>query len=105
VRVHFRVSAQPQLAVQPPEVQMHRDPESGDWVGELDILNSGYGLMDVTLHVDASWLSIPRESYRVRRGRPVRVLLHASAEAPTGVESHLVIRAGEQNLEVPVNLD
>jgi len=104
VTVRLRVATHPILEVQPHEVWLEPDPDTGGFAGEMTIRNTGYGVMDVSIHSDSPWLSTPRSSYRVRRGRPVRVPLAATPDAPSPAQGILVVTADDAQVEIAVHL-
>jgi len=104
VTVRLRVATHPTLEVQPHEVWLEPDPDTGGFAGEMTIRNTGYGVMDVSIHPGSPWLSTPRSSYRVRRGRPVRVPLAATPDAPSPGQGILVVTADDAQVEIAVHL-
>lgn len=102
--VRFRVAAHPCLEVQPGEVHLQPDGETGQLAGEVRIRNAGFGVMDVSIRANVPWLSVPRASYRVRRGRPVRVPLTTAPEAPATGRATLAVATESERVEIPVHL-
>lgn len=100
VDVRFRVRARPVLTVEPDVLTLQPDPEAGLLIGEVRIHNAGFGVMDVRVQCDSPWVRVTRISYRVRRGRPVRMRVELSPDAPPEGEASLTILADGQEVRV-----